>query len=75
MTEESITPEEQEKQVFKKIPNENDLKKRSQLIEFYKVIVENKEQTEQRELLKQQKIFSNRMIVRVFPIRERGILF
>lgn len=52
--------------VFDKIIKEDDPKERSKWIEFYKVIVENEEQTEQRKLLKQQKIFSDVMIFLVF---------
>ena len=71
MSEESSIPEEQgakrlETQVLDEILKEDKPEKRRQLIEFYKVIVENEEQTEQRELLKQQKKFSNVMIVSVF---------
>ncbi len=71
MSEES-SPEEQgsksnkKDRVFEKILKEDKSEERSKWIDFYKVIVEDEEQIKQRKLLKQQKIFSNRMIVRVF---------
>ncbi len=50
---------EQKKQVFTKILDSHDSKERSELIEFYKVIIENEEQTKQ-------KNFLNRMIAIFF---------
>ena len=76
MSEESTNPEEQvsksskeqgsKDQVFNKILNEDDPKERSQWIDFYKVIIEDEEQTEQRKLLTLEKIFSYVMIFLVF---------